>query len=203
VSANPIGAPDLQALEQPAPRYECRPLGVFDRELGVELVPGAEGWERYEEDLRRGARVDPAPAARDPRTLEELVADRCADVEVIAADLRARIVAPASPAEMASWTEKLRQARAFDASALDGDAPMLALEAQVRGLSTSDIVARVLRNADGYQRAEAAIAGASGRHRDALRALQRVADVLAYDIFAGWPMNVGPAAAPISAAAPA
>jgi hypothetical protein len=65
---------------------------------------------------------------------------------------------------------------------------MLALEGAARGTTTEDIVARVLRNADDFSRAEAVIAGTAGKHRDAIAALATADEITAYDITAGWPL---------------
>jgi hypothetical protein len=122
-------------------------------------------------------------------SLEFLIAEKLAAVDELAAGQRARAVARASPAEMASWTLKLQEAKAWLASQDDADAPMLALEAQARGATLAVLVSKVIAKAQAYRRAEAAIAGAAGRHRDAVAALQTIGDVAAYDITAGWPLG--------------
>lgn len=43
-------------------RFELRSVGVFDRDLGVEIPPGAEGWREYEAWLAAGGVPDPEPA---------------------------------------------------------------------------------------------------------------------------------------------
>jgi hypothetical protein len=181
-------------------RYELRAVGVFDRELAVDVVPGDAVWPTYHAWLDEGNVPDPMPAPSMP-TLEYAIAEVLAKIEEKAAEQRAKVTYPASPQEMASWAVKLSQARAFVASQLDSDAPMLAAEGAARGTSTADIAQRVLNNAAAYEQAEGAIAGVSGRHRDAVRALIDVDAVLAYDWRAGWPLDPTPAPPPVSLAA--
>jgi hypothetical protein len=172
-------------------RYELRPVGVFDRELGRDITPADDEWPTYHAWLEAGNAPELPPAPPRP-PLEYVLAEVLAKIEEKAAEQRAKVTYPASPQEMASWTEKMRQARAFDASSLDADAPMLAAEASARHTTTVDIAQRVLANAAAYTRAEGLIAGTSGRHRDAVRALADVDAVLAYDYLAGWPLDPPP-----------
>lgn len=168
-------------------RYELRDPGVFDRELGRVITVMDDEWPVYHAWLDAGGVADLAPAPPPP-DLEFVRAEKIAAVQLVAADQRRKVTAPSSPSEMASWTEKLRQARAYVAG-VDSTAPMLALEGRSRGTSTQDIVSRVLANADQFSQAEAVIAGTSGRHKDALAALATLEEVLAYDITAGWPLQ--------------
>jgi hypothetical protein len=172
-------------------RYELRPVGIFDRELGRGITPADDEWPVYHAWLEAGNAPDLPPPPPKP-SLEHVVGEVLAKIEEKAAEQRAKVTYPASPQEMASWTEKMRQARAFNASSLDADAPMLAAEASARGTTTLDIAQRVLANAAAYTRAEGLIAGTSGRHRDAVRALTDVDAVLAYDYLAAWPLDPPP-----------
>lgn len=113
-------------------------------------------------------------------TLAEAQADRIRVVEACAAAIRGRVVADTSPAEMASWTLKLTEARA-------GGGPMLALEAQYRGISEESLIEKILGNAQGLAAAEAMIAGISGKHADAINALDSIEAVCAYDMRTDWP----------------
>lgn len=113
-------------------------------------------------------------------TLDEAKDDRSAVVDIVAMSLRNRITSNTSPAEMASWPIKLAEAQA-------GGGPMLALEAQYRGVTEAALVQLVLQNADDLSRLEAQISGISGMHRDAIAALQTVEDVCAYDMRSDWP----------------
>lgn len=176
--------------------YELRDVGVYvyDTESGYDsghqVRPTSPEWGDY---LRWSAIPGnmPVPDSR-PVAAPELAAvidTKIAQIEAIASDQRRKITDRASPQEMAAWTLKLNEANAWMASQNDADAPMLTLEAQARGTTTQDIVNRVLANARQYQQAEGMIAGASGKHKDAVRALTIVEDVVAYDVTAGWPLR--------------
>jgi hypothetical protein len=169
-------------------RYERRAVGVFDRELGVLVAPtdGAP-WAEYHAWIAIPGNVLDQPPALPPPTLEYAVAEKLAAIEDKAAAQRAKVTMPSSPSEMASWTLKVSEAKAWGLSKDDADAPMLAIEGAARGTGTEDIVARVLANAQAYQQAEGMIAGASGKHRDAVKALATAEEVLAYDFSSGWP----------------
>lgn len=167
-----------------AVRYELRERGVFDRELGRAITVMDNEWAAYQVWLDGGGDPDPQPAPPAP-DLEFLRTEKMLAVEAIAAEQRRVATSPSSPSEMASWTEKARQARAYDGT--DDSAPMLALEGLARGTTTKDIVDRVLRNAEDLTRIEAVIAGTSGRHKDALRTRPTAEEIAAYDIGRGWP----------------
>lgn len=128
-----------------------------------------------------------AQAIIDGYTLEETQDEVCAEIEAFAAELRNKHVANISPAEMASWSIKLSEAAAFAASGDPESAPLLSIEATARGCTLAELIAKVNGNATGLAALEAAIAGTSGKHRDAVRALTTFADVLAYDWHMGWP----------------
>ncbi|CAB4126121.1 hypothetical protein UFOVP73_46 [uncultured Caudovirales phage] len=113
-------------------------------------------------------------------TLAEAKADRAAVVDLVASSLRNQATAGTSPAEMSSWPLKLAAAQA-------GGGPMLALEAQCRGITEADLIALVLDSAAQLSQLEAVIAGVSGKHRDAIAALDTIDDVCAYDMRNGWP----------------
>ena len=113
-------------------------------------------------------------------TLAEAQADRSAAVDLIAASLRDKATDGVSPAEMSSWPLKLAAANA-------GGGPMLALEAQYRGVTEAALIALVLDSAAQLSQLEAVIAGVSGRHRDAINALTTIGEVCNYDMRAGWP----------------
>ncbi|HSW83525.1 MAG TPA: hypothetical protein VLH12_08625 [Usitatibacter sp.] len=172
-------------------RYELRPVGVFDRDLGRQIKLGDVEWPTYDAWLAAGNVPDPVP--KPPKvTLEYAIAEKLAKIEEKAAQQRQRTTYPASSQEMSSWAEKLRQARAFATSQLDADAPMLAREAVARGVTTADIARRIVSNYNAFSQAEAQIAGVSGFHRDAVRALVDVDAVMAYDFSPGWPFMPPP-----------
>lgn len=119
-------------------------------------------------------------------TVADASAEVVAMIDAHARALRDGVVAGISSAEMASWTLKREQALAYDGT--DASAPMLALEASSRGVPTSAVVARVLAKAAALSQLEAHIAGAAGKHGDAVKALATHAEVLAYDWSGGWPL---------------
>lgn len=106
-------------------------------------------------------------------------------VDAHAAGLRDAKTRGVSPAEMASWALKKIEAADFRRGVA---APMLSAEALSRGVTVNSIVTRVENNATAYMHAESAIAGAAGRHKDAIDALTTFADVLAYNWRNGWPV---------------
>lgn len=128
-----------------------------------------------------------AQAVIDSYTLTETQDEVCNEIEAFAAELRNKHVANISPAEMASWSIKLAEAAAFAASGDPASAPLLGIEATARGCTLADLIGKVNGNATNLAALEAAIAGTSGKHRDAVRALTTFADVLAYDWHTGWP----------------
>jgi hypothetical protein len=128
----------------------------------------------------------------DNRTLAEAQAEKQVVIAIHAANLRQTIRASvnpwATPEEMATWPIKRAEAEAYQSSQNPADAPTLAIEAQVRNIALADIVTRVLTNAVALLEAEITIAGTSGLHRDAVAALETIAEVDAYDYSAGWPV---------------
>jgi hypothetical protein len=170
-------------------RYEFRRVGVFDRVLGRVITTADAEWREY---TMSGITPDPIPPPVDTMTLDQAVEDKVAAIEEKAAEQRAKVTGRSSPQEMASWPVKLDQARAYQTTPLAAAAPMLAVEASARGVTLADIVNRVLANASAYSDAEARIAGVSGKHKDAVRALADVAAVRAYAYLAGWPFDPPP-----------
>lgn len=124
----------------------------------------------------------------DNYPLADTRAEVCARINEHARALRDAAVAGVSPAEMASWAIKRAEAAAYAASGSAADAPVLAAEAAARGVALADIAARVTANAQALAMLEAAIAGVSGKHRDAVNALATFDGVLGYDYLAGWPV---------------
>jgi len=113
-------------------------------------------------------------------SIADAQADRSALVDLIAYDIRNKATAGTSPAEMSSWPLKLAAANA-------GGGPMLALEAQYRGITEAELIALVLGSAAQLSQLEAVIAGVSGKHRDAIAALTTIEEVCAYDMRSDWP----------------
>lgn len=113
-------------------------------------------------------------------SLEEAQADRLHHIELLAFAMRERMLAGTHPAEMSSWALKLAEAQ-------QGGGPLLDAEAAARGIPASNLVTKVLANAQALAMAEAAIAGAAGRHRDMVRSLPDIQSVITYDFTGGWP----------------
>ena len=114
-------------------------------------------------------------------TLAEAQADRSAVVEMVAASLRNQVTAGTSPAEMSSWPIKLDEAN-------NGGGPMLALEADYRGISEAALIVLVLDKAQQLSTLEAQIAGVSGMHRDTIDAMTTIEEVVNYDMRGDWPV---------------
>lgn len=131
--------------------------------------------------------VAAAQAVVDAWPLAAAIAERCAEVEAIACSHREAAVVGVSPAEMASWPIKRAEALAWQAAPGAAAMPMLTAEAVARQVNVEVIAGRVLANAAALADLEATIAGVSGRHRDALRAMTSFGEVAAYDIQIGWP----------------
>lgn len=123
----------------------------------------------------------------DGYTIDQVKADVSAEIEAHAAELRNKVTAGISPAEMASWSIKRAEAYAYQSSGNAADAPTLNIEATTRGVALADVVARVVGNATALAGLEAAIAGVAGKHKDAVKALTTFDAVLAYDWRTGWP----------------
>lgn len=126
-------------------------------------------------------------AVIDAYTLDEAKVLRKADVSVKAKELRDAVVASFSAGELASWSIKRAEMVAYGVSGDPADAPILSAEAAARGATLDSLVARVAGNSTGFGALEAAIAGAEGKHRDAIEACADFAALLAYDIETGWP----------------
>ena len=110
----------------------------------------------------------------------------CTLVEQMAKAKRDSVIAAFSAGEMTSWPIKRDEAKAYDGT--DASAPMLAIEAQARLITTAALVAKVSAKAAALSQLEAQIAGVSGRHCDAIKALQTFDAVADYDYSGGWPV---------------
>lgn len=122
----------------------------------------------------------------DGYSVEQAQALKKAEISAHATALRNRVIAGYSAGELASWSLKLGEARAFDASS-SAATPILSVESSMRGVSLENLVQRVLQNGTLFSMAEAAIAGCEGFHRDALDRCATFEEVAAYDFMAGWP----------------
>jgi hypothetical protein len=163
--------------------------GVFDHQTRTNIPPARSNpaWIQYQEWLTAGGVPLPADDAGQ-LPLAEAIARRVEDINAWSAGLRNKAVAGRSAGEMASWSIKLAEGRAWLASDNPTDAPTLAAIATIRGIPIADLVARVIAQATPFLQAEAAIDGIRGKHCDAIEAMTDVRDVIAYDWQTGWPV---------------
>jgi hypothetical protein len=146
-----------------------------------------EDWTSYRANVARTGVELIVVGAPPVMTLESVIAARRAESDRLAASIRDAVVAGTSAAEMASWAIKLAEAKKFAASEDPADAPCLVAEAGFREITVAALVDKVQANGVVLAGLEAQIAGINGKHRDALAAMTDVADVVAYDITAGYP----------------
>lgn len=114
-----------------------------------------------------------------PDNLEDAISAVCLEIDKYAASLRAQIVGNVSPYEAASWPIKLEEAKTKRG-------PVLELEATKRGVPVDALAAKVLEKYDAWHVAEAVIAGVSGKHRDTVKNMRKLEEVLNYDWRHGW-----------------
>lgn len=140
-------------------------------------------------DGATGTDIDAAVQQIDAAYPVATAADHvCKAIEVLATTKRNLVIAPYSPGEMAAWPIKRAEALAYQASANTADAPNLQAEANARGMALATLVEKVLADAQRFSAVEAAIAGTSGRHRDAVKNLSTHAAIAAYNYMSGWPL---------------
>lgn len=123
----------------------------------------------------------------DGYTLDQCKAEARAKVDAHAKELFDRAVSGISAAEMAGWPILRAEAKLYALTGSEADCPAIAFEAQMRGVTVSALAAKVQANTVKFDALRAAIAGASGKHRDAIAALALFEAVLAYDYTTGWP----------------
>jgi hypothetical protein len=116
-------------------------------------------------------------------TLEEALTFATRQSDAYAAYVRSTFLAPASPYEAASWSLKLAEAQGHGIS----PTPMLDIEAQARGITTADLVTKIISKAQALAGLEAVISGTNGRHNDAIKLLTDIEEVKAYDWRGGYP----------------
>lgn len=150
------------------------------------LIPVAEDNGDYQQYLQWQALGNQAKVEDLTPALESAKASVGLKIKLYGADRRIQLTGPIGPPESASWTEKERQAKAYMASGNPADAPMLALESSVRGVTLDFLVRVVLGNAEGLRLAEAYFAGIQGRHYDTMQSLPTAQAVLAYDYTTDW-----------------
>jgi hypothetical protein len=123
----------------------------------------------------------------DAYTLDAAKAEVTKKVSAHAKVLRDRVVSEISMGELASWPVKLAEAVRFAETGNGANCPMLSAEAQARGIPLAALVGKVGGNALGFSAIEAAIGGADGKHRDAIKAITTFVALADYDCTAGWP----------------
>lgn len=163
--------------------------GVFDLETRTIVPPdrSSAAWQAYQSWLTAGnTPLPPDTVGQD--TLANTKLKRQSEIDAYAAGLRNAAVRGRSAGEMASWTIKLTEARAFVATSDPAQAPTLAAIATIRGIPLTDLAAKVLAQSMPFLQAEAAIDGIRGKHCDAVEALLDVRDIITYDWHSGWPV---------------
>lgn len=166
--------------------------GVWDFQTRAIVLPdrSSAAWQEYQSSLTAGETPLP-PDVVGQLPLAEAQAARTEEINAYAAGLRNQAIRGRSAGEMASWSIKVAEARAFLASGLATSAPTLALTASVRGMPLADLVSRVVAQSAPFLQAEAYIDGIRGKHCDAVLAMTDVRDVVTYDWHAGWPAIPG------------
>jgi hypothetical protein len=126
-------------------------------------------------------------AVIDGYTLDKAKATVSALVNDYAKTVFDKAVAGTSAAEMAGWPILRAEAIAYNANAA-ASCPAMTAEAAQRGITLAALAVKVTGNANHFDGLRAAVAGNSGKHRDALAALTTFDAVLAYDFRTGWPV---------------
>jgi hypothetical protein len=122
----------------------------------------------------------------DTYTLDQAKSAKCTLVLAHAAALRDKVTAAIASGEMASWSIKRAEAEDYGEIGEAASCPALRAEAQARGITLAQLVAKVNANAERFMAAEAAIGGTDGRHRDVINVLTTFEAVAAYDFQVGW-----------------
>ena len=163
--------------------------GVYDFTVNKAVAPdrSSAAWQEYQEWLTQGGSPLP-PDSLGTDDLATTKSKRCDEIDAYAAGLRNKAVRGRSSAEMATWTAKLVEARAYTVTPVPTAAPLLNSIATVRGCTLADLVAKVLAQAVPFLQAEAYIDGVRGKHCDAVDAMTTVQEVVVYDWHADWPV---------------
>lgn len=147
-----------------------------------EAIQGAGHWLAEHDGTWISSDDVAVQAIIDGYTLDQAKEGMREQIEAYAKVLRDSVVAGISRAEMSSWPIKRAEAQGYPAPC-----PMLQIEADARGCTLAEIVAKVLARAEMFSYLEATISGVCGMHRDAIAAADSFAAVLAYDYSTGWP----------------
>ena len=122
----------------------------------------------------------------DGYSLTDAKAHKAAEITAFAKEQFDKAIAGISAGEMAGWPILRAEALAYTASGDEADCPSIVQEAADRGITVETLVAKVNANAAYFNGLRAKIAGASGKHRDAVNELTTFDEVVAYDYSAGW-----------------
>lgn len=166
-------------------RTDVAPFGMLEtlRDMGIQTEGGFNGLFASD-PVAAQAHID---AWTPAQSLVWAKATTTRAISAHAASLRDRVIAGVSPGEMAAWPIKRAEAIAYAQTGSASDAPMLFAEAQARGISLSDLVAKVNSNTALFAGIEVVISGMDGKHRDAIATLATAEDVMSYDWRTGWP----------------
>lgn len=162
--------------------------GVFDLETRTVVPPdrSSAAWQEYQSWLTSGnTPLPPDTVGQDALPIAKL--KRQSEIDAYAAGLRNAVVRGRSAGEMASWSIKVAEARAYTATSDPAQAPTLALTAAIRGIALDELAGRVLAQSSPFLQAEAAIDGTRGKHCDAVEAMLDLRDIITYDWHSGWP----------------
>ena len=122
----------------------------------------------------------------DGYTLSNAQIDKSANVDKYAETKFDKAVLGVSPAEMSGWSILRAEQAKYELSLNTADCPSIVAEAAVRGITVDVLAAKVKANATKFNFLRASIAGTSGKHRDAIKALTTFDDISAYDFTTGW-----------------
>lgn len=151
-----------------------------------EAIRKAGHWLREENGVWISSNDTAVQAIIDGFTLDNAKAEVSARVDAFAKALFDKAVAGTSAAEMAGWSILRAEAIAYNAN-VTGSCPAMTAEAAQRGITLAALAAKVTGNANRFDGLRAAVAGTSGKHRDALAALTTFDAVLDYNFGNGWP----------------
>ena len=155
---------------------------------GMHAAINAAGhWLEQRDGVWRSSDDTAVQVIIDDYSLDAAKSEMSKQVSAHAKLLRDRVVADISMGELASWPVKLAEAGRFVETGSSANCPMLAGEAAARGVSLAVLVGKVGGNALGFSAIEAAIGGADGKHRDAIKIITSFHDLALYDCSAGWP----------------
>lgn len=164
--------------------------GVFDLTTSSIVLPNnsSPAWQAYQEWLTAGNAPLPPDATIGQDDLATSKTKRKSEIDAYAAGLRNKVVRGRSAGEMASWSIKVAEARAYQASSNPAQAPTLATIATIRGITVAALVQKVLDQAAPFLQAEAYIDGIRGKHCDRIDAMVDVASIITYDWMTEWPV---------------